>query len=139
MKQWKWVFASFSSESITSNLSDFILKYEVGFRNGTRIDTLENIAWKPLYYTFTWISWDRLVKCFGLEITNKDVYYIRLFVKREIFPNMTRNSNGGFAVLFHYPNQFSASFKTLRRQWPNRDASSNHYMSFNLKGMYVNM
>ena len=63
------------------------------------LETHENVAWKPPYYTFTWISWDRIVKCFGLEITNKDVYYIRLFVKREIFPNLIRNSDGGFAVL----------------------------------------
>ena len=123
--------------SVSTNISDFVLLYHVEFRNGTMLETHENVAWKPLYYTFTWISWDRIVKCFGLEITNKDVYYIRLFVKREIFPNLIRNSDGGFAVLFHYPNQLSASFKTVKRQWMERDASTNHYMSFNLKGMDV--
>ena len=126
---------------VSTNISDFTLEYDIEFRNGTYlVGASTPIGSKPLYYTASWISWGRnIVKCFGLEIIDKDVYYIRLYVKREIFPNMTRDSNGGFAVLFHYPNQFSASFKTLRRQWPNRDASSNHYMSFNLKGMYVNI
>ena len=125
---------------VSTNISDFILGYDVEFRNGTSFDgTRKHIAWKPPYYTTTWISWGRIVKCFGLEVTDREVYYVRLFVNREIFPNMTRNSNGGFAVLFHYPNQVLASIKTVRRQWMKRDASTNHYMSFNLKGVGVHI
>ena len=126
---------------VSTNISDFILEYDVEYRNGTYLyGASTNPASKPPYYTSSWISWGRsIVKCFGLEVNDKDVYVVRMYVKREIFPNLSRDSNGGFAILFHYPNQFSASFKTLRRQWPTRDASSNHYMSFNLKGMYVNI
>ena len=126
---------------ISTNISNFILNYEVQFRNGTYFsETLTNVAWKPPYYTTTWLSWGRrIVKCFGLEVTDKDVFFVRFYVKREIFPNMTRKNNGGFAVLFHYPNQFLASFKTVRRQWPKRDGNKNHYLTFNLKGMNVNV
>lgn len=129
--------------SVTTNMSDFILGFDVEFRNGTNISqTMKNVAWKPLYYTSSWISWSRILKCFGLEFKefrNTEVYFVRLFVKREIFPNMVRDSDGGFAVLFHYPNQFSASFKTVKRQWIRQDDKTNHFMSFNLKGMEVNI
>ena len=127
--------------SVSTNISDFVLEYDVEYRNGTYLyGSSTNPASKPPYYTSSWISWGRsIVKCFGLEVNDKDVYVVRMYVKREIFPNLSRDSNGGFAILFHYPNQFSASFKTLRRQWPDRDASHNHYMSFNLKGMFVNI
>ena len=139
-KQYHPLVTEIDYHSVSTNISDFILGYDVEFRNGTSFTaTLRNIAWKPPYYTTTWDSWGRIVKCFGLEITEKEVYYVRLFVKREIFPNMTRNSNGGFAVLFHYPNQVLASIKTVRRQWMKRDASTNFYMSFNLKGMGVHI
>ena len=129
--------------SVTTNISDFILGFDVEFRNGTNISqTMKNVAWKPLYYTSSWISWSRILKCFGLELKefrNTEVYFVRLFMKREIFPNRVRDSDGGFAVLFHYPNQFSASFKTVKRQWIRQDNKTNHFMSFNLKGMEVNI
>ena len=126
--------------SVTTNISEYVLYYEVEYRNGTFIEhTLENIAWKPLYYTFTWNSWGVFVKCFALEITDKNVYHVRLYMKREIFPEKVRNANGGFAVLFHYPNQILASLQTVKRTWIKRDDKTNHYMSFNLKSVDVNI
>ena len=126
--------------SVTTNISDFVLFYKVEYRNGTFIDnTIDNIAWKPLYYTLSWNSWGVLVKCFGLEITDKNVYDVRLFMKREIFPENVRNADGGFAVLFHYPNQILASLPTIKRQWIKRDSATNHYMGFDLKSADVNV
>ena len=126
--------------SVTTNISDYVLFYQVEYRNGTFIGyTIEDIAWKPLYYTLTWNSWGVFVKCFGLEITDKDVYDIRLYMKREVFPDKIRNANGGFAVLFHYPNQILASLQTVKRQWIKRDDRTNHYMSFGLKRVDVNV
>ena len=126
--------------SVTTNISEYVLYYEVEYRNGTFIEhTLENIAWKPLYYTFTWNSWGVFVKCFALEITDKNVYHVRLYMKRDIFPEKVRNANGGFAVLFHYPNQILASLQTVKRTWIKRDDKTNHYMSFNLKSVDVNI
>ena len=70
--------------SVTTNISDFILGFDVEFRNGTNISqTMKNVAWKPLYYTSSWISWSRILKCFGLELKefrNTEVYFVRLFV-----------------------------------------------------------
>jgi hypothetical protein len=45
---------------------------------------------------------------------------------------------GGFAVLFHCPNQVLASMQTVKRYWVQRDNSTNHYMNFNLKRLEVN-
>ena len=120
---------------VTTNLSDFIIKYEVGFRNSTFVDTQENIAWKPLYYTFSWNSWGMFLKCFGLEITDKNLYHVRIFINREIFKNNVNYLAGGLATLFHYPNQIMSSLQTVKRQWLVWDNSTNHFLSFNIKGM----
>ena len=126
--------------SVTTNISDFVLSYDVKFRNQSGVtDTLTNIAWKELYHTLTWQSWGILVKCFGLEITDKEVNYVRVYMKRQIFPGGFRESDGGFAVLFHYPNQVFASMQTVKRQWTKRDNVTNFSMSFNLKGLDVNI
>ena len=126
--------------AVTTNVTEFVLGYDVCFRNLTCIEnTRYNVAWKPLYYTISWNSWSGFVKCFGLEITEPNIYFVRAFIKREIFPDMIRDSNGGFAVLFHYPNQSYASLQSVKRQWIKRDSSTNHYMSFNIKGMEVNI
>ena len=132
--------AKIDYHSVSTNISKFILSYDVGFRNGSSVkDTLASLAWKPLYYTVTWNSWNRLVKCFGLEITDKEVYYVRVFMNRDVFQDRIRNSNGGFAVLYHYPNQVLSSIQTVKRQWIKRGNNTNFYMSFNLKGMDVNI
>ena len=126
--------------SVTTNISNFVLSYEVKFQNGSSFeDTMTNIGWEKLYYTLSSHNFDLWSKCFGLEITNKDVYYVTVFVKREIFPGRIRGNDGSFAVRFHYPNQVLASMQTLKRQWPKiNDSSTNYYMSFNLKGLDVN-
>ena len=126
-------------DQVSTNISDFILSYVVEFRNGTQVSTLKNIAWKKPYHSFTWNSWGSLVKCFGFEITDPNFFFMRVYLKREIFENRIRYNDGGFAVLFHYPNQVLASMQTVKRQWVKRDNATNHHMSFNLKGMDVNI
>ena len=34
--------------NVTIDLTEYVLKYEVRFRNGTYMETVHNIAWKPL-------------------------------------------------------------------------------------------
>ena len=125
-------------QEVTSNLSDFIIKYDVQYRNATEIFTQENVAWKPVYYTFSWESWGTLLKCFGFEITNKDLYHVRIMINREIFKDNVMDEAGGFAVLFHYPNQTLSSLQTVKRQWVVWDNKTNHFLSFNIKNMETN-
>ena len=123
-------------DSVTTNISEFIISYNVEFANGSSIlDTNSNVAWKHPYPTYTWLSFQHIVKCFGLEITNKNVYFLRLYMKRDVFPDRIRPQSGGFAVLFHYPNQLTASIHSVMRHWTPRDNMSNYLMSFNIKGM----
>ena len=131
-------FMKIDFNEVTSNISDFILHYEVEYRNGTELNTTENIAWKPLYYTFSWNSWGHFLKCFGFEIIDRNVYHVRIFISRKIFRNSINDIGGTFATLFHYPNQVLSSLQTVKRQWlvwP--DNKTNHYISFNIKNVDV--
>lgn len=122
---------------VTTNISDFLFRYTVGFRNGTEFPTFGNAGWKSPYYTFSWKSWGMFLKCFDVEITDKDLYFVRMFLKRSIFENNANTVAGEFAVLFHYPNQVIASLPTLKRQWLTWDNHTNHVISFNVKSMDV--
>ena len=51
------------------------------------------MAWKPLYNTLTWKSWSKFVKCFGLEITEPNVYFVTAYLKREIFPDIAKSGD----------------------------------------------
>ena len=131
-------FMKIDFNEVTSNISDFILHYEVEYRNGTELNTTENIAWKPLYYTFSWNSWGHFLKCFGFEIIDRNLYHVRIFISRKIFRNSINNIGGTFATLFHYPNQVLSSLQTVKRQWLVWDDNvTNHYISFNIKGLDV--
>ena len=111
------------------------------FLNGTGItDPSPNIYWKVPYYTYTWESWGKIVKCFELKIIHKEISVVQVFMTQDIFPNSTRPQNGGFVVLFHYPNQFWTSFSTAIREWPEEKKQYNgegFWMTFRVKGMMV--
>jgi len=124
--------------SVTTNISDYILSYRVMFKNGTLIhDTKSNLAWKPAYESHSWNSWDSFVKCFSFEITDQNVYSIVIYLHRDIFPDGIRPQGGGFTVLFHYPNQTLSSIHSITRQWGVQNALSNYWMDFDTKGMDV--
>ena len=49
--------AKIDYDSVTTNISDFILSYDVSFRNGsTLVDTVTNVWGKEIYHTMTWYS-----------------------------------------------------------------------------------
>lgn len=120
---------------ITTNISNYLIEYDVMYRNGTEIFTKDNLSWKPLYHTFSWFSWGYFLKCFGFELLEKNIYYVRIVLSRKIFENNVNKYAGSFAVLFHYPNQVMSSIQTLKREWLVWDNETNHYITFNIKGM----
>ena len=122
---------------VSTNLSEFILSYEVNFQNGSsQWDTkLPSHSWLRLNPSHSWESWGRLLKCFTLEIGYRGVNFVRLYFKRDVFQDRIRPNSGEFAVLFHYPNQMFTSKHTLTRQWTPIDNTSNYWMSFNIKRM----
>ena len=129
---------SIEYDDVTTNISEYLIQYAVGFNNGTDIDNItQNILWKAPYSTFSWNNWEYFVKCFTLEITNVSVYEFGWELDRGIFPNGTRSQSGGFATLFHYPNQILASINSMTRIWPTKTSEENYWMEFDIKGMNV--
>ena len=129
---------SIEYDDVTTNISEYLIQYAVGFNNGTdMINITQNILWKAPYSTFSWKNWEYFVKCFTLEITNVSVYEFGWELDRGIFPNGTRSQSGGFATLFHYPNQILASINSMTRIWPTKTSEENYWMEFDIKGMNV--
>ena len=124
-------------ESVSTNISDFLISYMVWYYNGSFIwDTIDTPSWKTPYHTGTIHSGGYIVKCFGLELVDKNVKTFVMLLKREIFPDKARRRHLGFAVLFHYPNQILQSFATLMNTWNNEDnASKTYWMEFNVRRM----
>ena len=126
-------------EDLSTNISDYLIAYDVWFTNGSSVlDTRSNLAWKAPYVSYSWNSWWKyLLKCYAFELTDPSVYSLLIYFHRDIFPNRIRPQTGGFAVMFHYPNQITDSLRSVTRQWTTRENTSNYWMDFNVRGMNV--
>ena len=125
-------------DKVTTNVSDYIIAYSVYFKNGSSVlDTKHNLVWKPPYESYSWKSWEHFVKCFAFELIDPNVYYLMIYFHRDIYPDRIRPQAGGFAVMFHYPNQILASIHSVTRQWTPRDEKANYWMDLNIRGMNV--
>ena len=131
---------SIDYESVTTNLSDYMIFYEVSYKNGTKasnfVQERPNIAWK-VYSTFSWVNGGKFVKCFTFEITDITVSQVSWHLGRDIFPNGVRPRVDEFCTLFHYPDQILDSINTIRSQWGKKSKDQNYYMLFSLLGMNV--
>ena len=126
--------------SISTNLSQYVITYNVRYQNGTlHWDMPLHISWKQPYHTITLNGGRHLVKCFGLEITDGEVFHLAILMKRDIFPDRIRPSNRGFEVIFHYPNQALNAIHTLLNQWKKRDKITNYCIEFNVRGFEVDI
>ena len=80
-------FTGIDYYTVSMNISEFIIGYDVGFLNGTRFKhSNHNVSFNRPYHTYSFASWGRIVKCFGLEITDSEVAGIAIHFKRDIFP-----------------------------------------------------
>ena len=124
-------------DMVTTNLSKYLLSQEVKLRNLTSVyeqDPL-NSQYVKIRSSHSWHSWGKFVKCFGFEIINQDALFVRIYMKRDIFPDRARPQAAGFVLLYHYPNQILSSFHTVKRQWGRMDNLTNYMMSFNIRYM----
>ena len=120
---------------VSTNISEYLITYEAMVDGQYKYHNTSNSNWKDPYYTYTWIGWVWILKCFGLEITGTNVRSLSITLKRDIFQNQIRPQSGGFAVLFHYPNQILTSMNTLTRQWGKVNETDNYWTGFAVKGM----
>ena len=131
-------FNSINYDSVTTNLSEHIFAYSFTYRNGTHVrGSRDNTSWKEPYHSYSWESWGRFVKCFAIEMTDKDLYHLAIYIKRDIFADGLRPQSNGFVVLFHYPHQVLSSLHTVMRQWKLRDNTTNYWMEFDVKNVDV--
>ena len=125
-------------DEVSTNISDFVLSYDLDLMNGTLLTNVRSkVFFRYPYVTYNWISLGNVVKCFGFEITNSNVKTMRINLIRDIFPARIRPSDGGFAMLLHYSNQVTWSYRTVKRIWPSHDKTSNFKLGMILKGMTV--
>ena len=121
---------------VTTNISEHVISLEMKLGNGTSIWTQSiNNQWVRIHQTHSFESWGKFVKCFGIELINQNVLFVRLYMKRDIFPEKVRPQAGSFVALYHYPNQTFSAYHSILRQWSKRDNISNYWLSFNIKGM----
>ena len=125
-------------DHVSTNLSKYLISYAARYQNGSWVEgIMSTLSWKKPYPTITFNQWGKLFKCFGLEITDKNVNGVWIFLDRSIFPNRTRPEVGGFATLLHYPNQTSLSLSTLMWEWKQRGVNSNYWITLDIKAMEV--
>ena len=68
---------------ISTNISDFILSYNVNFINDTVLrDITYNVSFNKPYHTGNVVSWGTIKKCFGIEITDPKVTDLIINMKR---------------------------------------------------------
>ena len=83
------------------------------WKNGTRLRFDENgsQSWKQPYYHYSHRYRRHVFKCFGIEITDKDITSLRIALKNDLCPNEANTQEGRFdmIVLFHYPFQIVRS------------------------------
>ena len=133
-------FTGIDYYTVSMNISEFIIGYDVEFINGTRFKHSNyNVSFNRPYHTYSFASWGRIVKCFGLEITDSEVAGIAIHFKRDIFPNMMRPQQGGFVTLVHYPGQMIKSGRTEKKVWDKRDNLTDFKMAFSVKWMEANI
>lgn len=134
-------------ESVTVNISDFVLGYNARWKNGTAIfitaygmSYYSNVGWKLPYYHYSHVNeyagYSILLKCFGIEITDKNLTYLGVTFKKGILQLDQALKFMGQMVLFHYPNQAlrsSNNFKPLTLL----NEKSNFSLTFHLKTIEV--
>ena len=119
-------------DSVTINLKYYLREYYVILRNESRLrySKEETVGWKVPYVSFNGMWYDRVLKCFALEITDKSVMGINFEMNLDIFQNSVRPSIGKFFVFLHLKNQMLRSLNTLKWQWPKRLDDTSFVMDF---------
>ena len=148
---WSDDLAKIDFDSVVLNPFDYVLGYELLYRNTTRVMKFYNQSVRsqekhtnmPLP-TIRFIMANMI--CFGISIlSGQNMYAMNIKIKTEIFKDGVRPSymdfltiDRGIAVVFHYPQQISRSNWWINH-WPTRHAndSKNYIMSFNVRGLEV--
>ena len=90
-------------DNVTVNLKDYIRRYIIIWKNGSRLEypVDDTFGWKIPYVSYNGIWYDDvIIKCFALEITDKNVLALNVEVNHTIFSNSLRPKIGKFFAFF---------------------------------------
>ena len=148
---WNDEFLRIDYESVLLEPLDYILGYEIQYRNATRVFKTYHRSpggqEKQIDITLPTI---RVVMsnmiCFGIDVAfEKNMWTFSIKVKTKIFKDSIRPSymhpitnNRGLGIIIHYPNQIFRT-KWWRNYWPTRHGndSKNYIISYDISGMEV--
>jgi hypothetical protein len=125
-------FLSIDYDNVTLNLKDYIRRYIIIWKNGSRSEYTvdDTFGWEIPYVSYNGLWYGIIIKCFALEITDKNVLALNVEVNHTIFSNSLRPSKMKFFVFSHLRNQILRSLKTVKWQWPPRNDDSAYAMDF---------
>ena len=110
-----------SYEKSALNLTDFVQKYYLRLRNGTKG------YYKPFEFKFDVIQdsfngfWlGCFYRCFELAAPHSDVEYMSILVDNMVHDQGIRKIGHSFVVFFHYPHQMLRPSLFYQHNWPKR-------------------
>ena len=133
-------FLNIDYESISIDMSDYILEDWMKYGNGTRSSTnLTRQHQKELFAkSNSWFIQNRFYNCYPLKIPQiKGLEYYGIVLNSSIFRNKTRQSASGFQTLIHHPKQLMTSRGTIKYAWPERDRHDKFIMRFKINGIEI--
>ena len=130
-------------DNVTIDLTYFYLSDSITFKNGTYIEgRYPNIVNQLPELTYSGFYYGSLIKCYGLEMRDKQIKEGYFRFNSSMFPNGIRPNDlhqkgTGIVATLHLPNQASLSGEKLKYVWPKRTVKKEYTMDFIFKQAQV--
>ena len=125
-------------DSVTLNLTDFLLYDSIIFRNGSQMNgTYPNFSNAVPQVTYLSMDQYHLIKCFGLKSNYKNAKTATSVFNSSLFPNGNRSSSL-LVASFHLSNRLLiVEPNSEKHKWPKRKEKKEHSMAFNLQQIEI--
>ena len=123
-------------ENVTLDFENYKMKYFIRWKNNSYTFFPSGKFKSSVSFNGFW--YDNFYKCFAIHTPqDKNMLYVAILVKNEIFPNGVRPSIYDFMTFFHYSNQFLRSIPTVKYEWTARSNNSTYGMNYRITGMEI--
>ena len=122
-------------ENVTLDIKEYLKGYAIGWDNDTfRFYNMTSLppGLEMPYQSYVGSYHNWILKCYSIDIPI-DASTFQVGLISEIFPNKTLPSTFGFAISFHYRNQFLKSFENMKMTWTAPDDQSQKTRSLLMK------
>ena len=121
----------FNYEDVTLQITDYLVKYWVLWRNGsTKYYLPYEYKWNAPYVSYSGFFRDRFYKCFAIELPDNYTQGLSIMFSNKVFLQGFKKRSDAFMVVFHLPNQILRTDITRRRAWPIRKNQNDYSMRF---------